>query len=212
MKRAAILFLLLAGSIGLCAQQPVSVSVPIQSHSFEPLSALEGYPSGPCGVSGRTLPGWQFSPNSGVFQPNGSCGIAPPPDGKTVAYAGYGGTFSQTLTTTPASLQEYKPGYSIDGVYVLKFSVANYFPVYPGYYEAKVSFGTQELCDTSGWGARTFTQIAVVCPSPGYLVINHTLPESGPVQGTNNFVISFSTPVTGWTLLFDDVSLSFTPN
>lgn len=209
MKRAAILFLFLVGSIGLCAQQPISVSVPIQNHSFEPLSALEGYPSGPCGVSGRTLPGWQFSSNSGVFQPNGSCGIAPPPDGKTVAYAGYGGAFSQTLTTTPASLQEYKPGYSIDGVYVLKFSVANYFPVYPGYYEVKVSFGAQELCDASGWGTRNFAQISLVCPSPDYFIIDQALQPDGPAQGASNLKITFTG--SGWLVLFDDVSLSFTP-
>ena len=39
---------------------------------------------------------WKFGPSSGMM--NGS------------AAAGYGGSFSQVLTTTPAQLQEFKPG------------------------------------------------------------------------------------------------------
>lgn len=126
-----------------------------------------------------------------------------------VALAGYGSSFSQTLSTTPSALQEYRPGYTIDGFYVLKFSVANYFPSYPGYYAAKVSFGTQELCETSGWGTRASTQITLVCPSPGYLIVDKALPAGGPVQGQQNLAISFSAP--GWTVLFDNVSMTWTP-
>src|SRR5947208_3267026 len=88
------------------------ISIPIQNPSFEPTSALSGYPSDRCGIRG-TVPEWQMNPNagSGVLQlanPN-PCGIPAPPSGTTVAMAGYGGTFSQTLSTTPAQLQEYRP-------------------------------------------------------------------------------------------------------
>jgi len=189
-----------------------SVVVPIQNPSFETVLSPPGYPSDSCGLRGPSVSGWQIGAGSGVFQPTNlnTCGIALPPDGATVAIAGYGSKFSQTLSTTPSQLQEYRPGYASDGVYTLKFSVANYFPTYPGYYEAKVSFGTQELCETSGWGARTFTQVTLVCPASAYIVIDKSLPGGGLVQGKSNLAVTFTAP--GWTLLFDNVSLSFTPN
>lgn len=161
------------------------VPIPIQNPSFE---------------QGTT--GWHFGPSSGVIQSGG----------KLVADAGYGGSFSQVLTTTPANLQEYKPGYAFDGVYVLTFSVANYFPQYPGYYTANVSYGTQELCEASGWGMAESTQITLICPSPNYLVRYRQLggvASSGPPQGQQPLVIKFH--VDGWTLLFDKVSLEFMP-
>lgn len=126
-----------------------------------------------------------------------------------ILIAGYGSSFSQTLSTTPAQLQEYKLGYTIEGTYILKLSVVNYFPSYPGYYTAEVSFGTQELCETSGWGTKSFTEVTLVCPGPGYLIVDKALPLGGPVQGQQPLVIKFS--VNGWTELFDNVSLSFTP-
>jgi|SRR6266850_8248020 len=187
------------------------VIVLVQNPSFEPASTLPGYPADSCGLRGPTVQGWNLGSGSGVFQPANpnSCGIALPPDGSTVALAGYGSTFSQVLSTTPSELQQLRPGYYKEGVYTLKFYVANYFPSYPGYYEAKISFGTQELCDTSGWGTRTFTQITLVCPGPSYLVANKSLPDGGPAQGSSNLAITFS--ALGWTVLFDDVSLEFTP-
>lgn len=123
--------------------------------------------------------------------------------------AGYGSSFSQTLSMTPSQLQEYRPGYVNEGAYVLKFSIINYFPSYPGYYEAKISFGTQELCETTGWGTRAFSQITLTCPSPGYLIVDKSLPSGGPVQGQQPLAISFH--VDGWIVLFDKVSLEFTP-
>lgn len=145
--------------------------------------------------------GWQFGPNTGAMQFNNL----------PVGYAGYGGAFSQTLAINPLTVQKPSPGwqYVTEGVYVLKFSVANYFPNYPGYYEAKISFGTQELCDTSGWGTRTFTEVTLACPSPGYLIVDKALPAGGPAQGSSDLAITFSAP--GWTVLFDKVSLEFTP-
>lgn len=161
-----------------------TVVVPIQNPSFE-----------------QGAEGWKFGTNSGTMQSNGV----------PVAFAGYGGAFSQDLGVSPSQLQAMpnKPGYHVEGVYALKFSVASYFPSYPGYYEAKISFGTQELCETTGWGMRTSKEITLVCPSPGYLIVDKALPAGGPAQGSNNLAITFS--VNGWTLLFDDVSLNFTP-
>ena len=138
---------------------------------------------------------WQFGPNTGIT----SSGL----------YAGYGGSFSQALSTAPAQMQEYKPGYTVEGVYVLKFSTINNFPSYPGYYTAEVSFGTQELCETSGWGTKPLTEITLVCPSPGYLIVDKALPLGGPAQGQQNFKLTVT--VQGWTLLFptDKVTLDF---
>ena len=191
-----------------------TVVIPIQNASFEQLPT-DFYPSGPqnCGPIGYGhVQGWSYQ---WVFQPlnPNPCGIAPPPSGVTVAYTAYGGTLSQTLSVTPAGMQEYAPGYTHEGVYVLTFWVANYFPTYPGYFTAKVSFGAQELCETSGWGTQIFNQVTAICPSPGYIIVDKSLDEdgnSGPVQGHNNFVITFKSG--GWPVLFDDVSLTFTPN
>lgn len=140
--------------------------------------------------------GWKFGPGSRIESGR--------------AIAGYGSWLSQDLGVSPAHLQALaNHNYHAEGVYALKFSVANYFPNYPGYYEAKISFGTQELCETTGWGTRNFTQVTLVCPSPGYLIVDKALPGGGPVQGQQNLAITFS--AQGWTLLFDDVSLEFTP-
>jgi len=155
------------------------VVVPIQNPSFEQST------------------GWKFGSGSRIESGH--------------ALAGYGSWFSQDLGVSPSAIQALpnKPHYHTEGVYALKFSVANYFPNYPGYYEAKISFGTQELCETTGWGMRTFTQVTLTCPSPGYLIVDKALPAGGAVQGQQNLTITFS--AAGWTLLFDDVSLEFTP-
>lgn len=152
----------------------------------------------------QTIPignAWCFGPSSGLTQ-------------SSMLYAGYGGTFSQTLTVSPAKLQEYYPGYFNEGVYVLKFSVANWFPAYPGYYTAEIDFGTQELCEASGWGTRTFTEVVLTCPAAGYIVADKSLPGGGPVQGAKDFVIHFAvndgSPNGGWPVLFDNISLTYT--
>lgn len=126
-----------------------------------------------------------------------------------------GGKFYQTLTTSPASLQEYRPGYTITGLYTLTFSVVNGFPSYPGYWIADIHYGTQELCDPPGWGTDNPTMITAICPSPGYLIVDHALNEDGTLQGAPQgqkpFTISFT--VNGWPVLIpvDKISLTFTP-
>lgn len=151
--------------------------------------------------------GWQFGPSTGVTQSNGA----------PAAYAGYGGGFSQVLTTSPLQLQQIpnRPGYFNDGVYVLKFSVANWYPSYPGYFTVQIDFGLQELCESSGWGTKSFTQVTVVCPGSSYIVADKSLPGGGKVQGASDFVLHVTvndgSADGGWPLLFDNFSLTFTP-
>lgn len=138
-----------------------------------------------------------------------------------VLIAGYGSSFSQTLSVSPATVQAWpgRPGYHREGVYLLKFSAGNYFPSYPGYYTVVVSFGTQELCDASKWGMATSTEITIVCPSPGYLIVDKALPLGGPVQGEQPLAIKFTvndgSANGGWPVLFpnpEKISLTFTPS
>jgi len=127
-------------------------------------------------------------------------------------------TSSETLDVTPASLQEFKPGYTHDGTYTLRFSIQNYFISYPGYYTATISYGSQELCEISGWGDKAVTEITLACPSPGYLVINDSFspPDAsgnytaGPPQGTSNFILTFRG--AGWPTLFSGISFAYTPS
>lgn len=172
--------LILLAAIFLTASPP-AVVIPVQNPSFDQGTA-----------------GWQFGPDSGVMQ--------------STAYAGNGGAFSQNLGVSPLAVQKPSPGwqYVTEGVYTLNFSVTNYFPNYPGYYTAEIYFGTQELCETSGWGALRSNRVTLTCPSSGYIVIAKSLPNGGPVQGSSDLVVKFS--VKGWIMLFDDVSLTFTPN
>lgn len=153
----------------------------------------------------QTIPignAWCFGPSSGMTQSN-------------MLYAGYGGTFSQTLSMTPKQVQEFYPGYFHDGMYMLGFSVANWFPSYPGYYTVEIDFGTQELCESSGWGTSTFSQVTISCPGSSYIVADKSLPGGGKVQGAQPFVIRFTvndgSANGGWPLLFQNVTLTFTP-
>lgn len=128
---------------------------------------------------------------------------------------GYGATLAQTLSVSPSQLQPAPDG-SYDGVYQFKFSVKNYFPSYPGYYTAEIDFGTQELCEASGWGTYGFTEVMITCPGSAFIVVDKSLPGGGPVQGRDNFVIHFTVNDGslngGWPLVFKNVSLMFTPN
>ena len=182
---------LLAFALAQTGSQPTAV--PIQNPSFE-----------------QGAIGWQFGAGSTVTTA---------PDGKPAAGAGYGSSFYQVLTTTPAQLQALPPpSYYKEGVYALTFSVMNYFPTYPGAYEVEIDFGTQKLCESYGWGTIVAEQVTIICPGPGYLVIDQALPSGDRVQGSENFVLHFTVNDGGggnggWPLLFKGpVSLTFTPN
>lgn len=124
---------------------------------------------------------------------------------------GYGQSNSQALTVTPYQVQDdpNHPGYLRDGFYKLTFTVQNYFPTYPGYYDVQVLFGTQEFCETSGWAAGAVQQITLICPAPHYIVEYQALPSGGPVQGSNPFALTFFVP--GWQILFNNIAFTYTP-
>jgi len=197
-----------------------TIAIPIKNPSFEQVSAFRYTDS--CGTGWWFAADWQMGAGSAVFQPANPnpCWIALPPSGAFVGMAGYGSSFHQTLSISPQDVQgisipNYGPAWT-EGFYVLTFSVANYYPKYPGYYTANVSFGMQELCEASGWGTQKFAPVTVVCPGPEYIVGAASLPDGGIVQGKQQFVITFTvndgSANGGWPIMFDDVSLTFTPN
>lgn len=208
--------ILFALAIFLQAGGGQPVDIPIQNPDFSQVTALQYPAPDQCGSYrwGGNANGWNFGPSTGFFVPANPnpCGIPIPPAGSNYAYAGSGGTFSQDLGVSPASLQEYKPGYVTPGFYTLTFFVTNKIPSYPGYFTAELDYGTQELCEISGWPTNILTQIHMVCPSPGYLIIDHELPSNGPSQGSKNFVLHFSSSAqAGWPVLATNFSLTFTP-
>jgi hypothetical protein len=120
----------------------------------------------------------------------------------------------QDVGVTPASLQEYPAGvypYAIDGVYELKFTVQNFYPVYPGFYDVEITFGSQQLCEIYGWAKAIVSEITLTCPSPKYLVAAGDT-KGGPAQGTSNIVITFSPSMQGWRVLYQVMSFTFTPS
>lgn len=171
------------------APPPPTVSIPIQNADFS-----------------QGTSGWQLGYSTGVTQLT---------TGGQAGYAGYGGTLSQTLAATPKQIQAPSPGwpYVTDGVYALTFSATNYYGVYPDYLTAEIDFGTQEFCKQSFWATQQWHRITMICPSPGYLIIDAALDDSGnssPVQSSQPFVIHFTGG--GWPVLFKNVSLTFSPN
>lgn len=173
----SLLSLLLLASAFLLAQEPTPQPIPI----------LVLNPSFEQGTSG-----WQWS-GSRPFEPahfaspTPNFPFPPPPDGSTVALAGYGSFFFQDIAI-PA-----RPS----GIYALKFSVANYFYWYPGQYVASVSldsFYQKPLCSVSGHALGDFTEITLLCPVRD--------------QVATNLRMQFQ--ANGWSSLFDKVSLEFT--
>lgn len=213
-----ILALLFARSL-FAQDQQIATVVPFANPAFEPATGqpANGYATNSCALSWNSVPSWSFGPNTGVIKPypNNSCLDATPGPSPFVAYAGYGGTFTQTLALTPKEVQAPSPGwqYVTEGVYTLEFSVQSYFVSYPGYFTVKVTYGTQELCEASTWGTRFWNKVIVSCLSPGYIIIDKALDENGnasTVQSANPFVVRFT--VGGWPVLFGKPSMIFARN
>jgi hypothetical protein len=147
---------------------------------------------------------WQFGPSSGLT----AAGIP---------YAGYRGSFSQDLGISPREVQKPSPGwqYGTEGTYTLTFSEQNYLPSYPGRYDVEISFGTQQLCGTYGWGTSKANKVTLSCPSSNYMVFGKSLPGGEPEQGSNNLFLTFTvddgSANGGWPVTFDKFSLTFTP-
>lgn len=165
------------------------IVVPIQNPSFEEHgtpTTSDGFQH--CGQVYYNIPGWHFSAG-GVTQvatPK-TCDIATPPDGSSVANAGWGSTISQDVG----------PALHGDGVYTLKFYVADYFYWYMGTYKASLFLGPYEICSTSGYAMGDFTQVTLVCPDQRL--------------GAGRLKIVFA-GTNGFPVVFDDVSpLLFTP-
>jgi hypothetical protein len=225
MKHFLIPVLLLA-SLLQGGGQPIVI--PITNPSFEQMNAIGGSDS--CGARSAYVPGWSgpiwiFTP----VEPNNPCHIQAPPDGANAALIGYGDSLLQDTGISASSLQAASgvrdvSGYH-EGLYTLTFYEAGYLWAYPaGYYEAKISLGTtdqygvihpgNELCSTDGWGTEIWHQVTLVCPSPAYIVFNKW-PSGYPEIDTSSFdpnahlIVSLSN--VGWPVLFDSVSLTFTP-
>jgi len=217
MKPLLLLLLLAIPTVTQAQSTPVTVN--IQNASFEDVSFSPPGGMEECGLANRyVIPGWTFhhdelGSGGGVLRPASpplpGCWPLTAQDGQNVAFAGGGESFSQDTGVKPSELQVHK-----DGFYKMKFWVANYFGAYPGYFEGKIllvgSTGTQELCSTDGWAMLHWAEVTLTCPSPYYLIYDQLLiPGSPPADPNAHLAIVFS--ATGWTVLFDNVSLTFTP-
>jgi hypothetical protein len=228
MKRL-LLILFFAACPLMAQQQPVVI--PIQNPSFEQPVDFTGQFGGGgtsdrCGSYYWNIPGW--SSTAGTFEPvepNNPCLIKAPPDGSQVAYGQAGATFTQDTGAIPSVLQAA----SGDGLFTLSFYVDSYTWGYPGYYEAKVLYGSsqhvagqpdainaQELCEADGWATHHWTLVSISCPSPYYIVydrwpdwFNVLESNNAPFDPNAHVILSFTAP--GWMVMFDSVSLTFTP-
>lgn len=121
---------------------------------------------------------------------------------------------TQDTNVVASSLQNI-PGTLGNGIYTIQFYITNAFGVYPGYFQAKISLGTQELCNSDGWATERYQQIAFTCLSPRYLVFAQwptnvpTEPAVGRFDPKAHIIISIAS--SGWPVLPDKVSLTYTP-
>jgi len=121
----------------------------------------------------------------------------------------------ETLNISPSQLQGMASQNYNEGTFLLNFTISGLFLKYPGYAHAAITFGSQELCDGTAWSKVVADDITTVCPSPNYIVIDQTLPGSGPAQlgfipsqGNRNLVITF-TKEYGWPVHIDNISVKF---
>jgi hypothetical protein len=219
-----------------CFQPP---SIPIQNPSFEQVNTVYGDQT--CGENFFGIVGWKSESDSSYWSgnstlrpsgnPTGSnpCRVATPvPDGANAAQL-LNNRILQDLGVKFSDIQKSPQGTCcIDGLYVMKFSLTTVFGPYSGYYEAHVSLGNtdangvihvgEDLCYTTGWSTQKWNQVILTCPAPGGLIANPWPGPAGfdPRGGHDDVILSLSEGPddrgqVGWQLLFDDVSLTFTP-
>lgn len=218
MRNLLVLSLLLFLGCTVVPQVPQPIAISIQNPSFEDHGAVL-YPwfcGGSITLAGAPFPGWD-SYSARVLAPASprlsSCDFSNPPDGKQMAMIQLG-YISQDLGDIRAILPHDVNTGETNGVLRLRFSVANYFYWYRGHYSASLLLTQSDahvtLCSTSGWGLGDFTEVTLTCPEQrafGHLIIKF---ESNSDQ---TFVPDFpGVPATlNYQMLFDDVSLTFTP-
>lgn len=102
------------------------------------------------------------------------------------------------------------------GVYNLKLFIANWFYNYPVAFQTSLTIGnsSQPFCEASRWAMPDFTEVALTCPLPGY-ILNEIPPCSPGVSlclggGSGNVILSIR-KIGGWTPLVDVISVRFTP-
>lgn len=190
------------------SQTPLSpIPIPIVNPSFE---AAVPFVQDSCGMLSYPVPWWTAYPVPGsagaaadVRTASSGCDFSPPPDGK------------QMVELYEAGIYQDVGDAQTNGVYRLRFFVANYFYWYRGHYSASLSLkqgnAAITLCSTSGWGTGDFTEVTLICPEQrgtGRLVI--TLESSG----AQTFIPDYpGVPTTlNYQMLFDNVSLTYTPS
>jgi hypothetical protein len=201
----------------LTLQAPTGpVAIRIQNASFEQLAGVAYPQADNCGAASDAIPpGWSVQGQVRSYQPfnPNPCLRSLPPDGSTVVLLfdelGNPATVYQDLGVTAADLQAL----ARDGLYVMTFYVANYNNTYPGYYEAKLSLGANELCSADGWATYKFKPVTLTCPSPGFVVYDQWPGWSGaaPFDPSAHLILSISALDRGWPLMADLPSLTFTP-
>lgn len=196
------------------AQLGQSVNIPVKNPSFEQLNSPL-VPFSPCeSRAPYDNPDWIFEYDSEIIKP-----CITPPDGSNAVLVQNSRIYQDT-GVKPSDLQPPGVG-GATGLYEFKFWVANYFTVYPGYYEADITIGTidpvtkaikgHELCSADGWATQHFIEVMLMCPSPDYLLGKWPDELPGPADPNAHIIVSLS-HTKGWQLLFDNVSLTFTPS
>lgn len=185
-----------------------TINLPIQNPSFDQIPTGAYQISTSCGLQATPIPGWGNGGWTFQLADSNPCGISLPPGGSTNAALVQNSTISQDTNVKALDLQGGSPG---NGVYELQFFVTNYFVGYEGYYEARISFGSQELCSTDGWAMQTSMKVTLVCPAQqGLATVGFPAGQVYASDPNAHIIVSLSHS-KGWMLLFKNVSLTYTP-
>jgi len=215
MKRIFMLAMLFLFACELSEAQVTVSNIAIKNQSFELPVNLHGVVTDPpnCGTyegDGNGIPGWieqHIVGGSGGGIARWTCQSVP--DGSQAAYLGYGMRMVQDLGVQAQA-----------GIYTLKFYVANWFLYYPGPYVATIWVGgldipnngvrySNQICTTTGFALYEFEPVTLTCLMPSFIAPTN---NGFGWQNFNNGDLVISFDGNGWPVLFDNVSLTFTPN